>query len=92
MSDDIGIPSVDSNTEPLILNEMQDNEYRRMVQMLNREQKEFFYHVLHLTKTSDEPFYCFLSGGVGKSHLTKARLYQAALKYYKLGLVRTLLK
>ena len=83
LSDDIGIPSVDSNTTPLILNEMQDDEYRCMVQMLNREQKEFFYHVLHLTKTSDEPFYCFLSGGagVGKSHLTKA-LYQAALKYY----------
>lgn len=45
--------------------------------------KEFFYHILHLIKTSDEPFYCFFSGGagVGKSHLTKA-LYQAALKYY----------
>ena len=83
MSDDIGIPSVDLNTEPLILNELQDNEYRHMVQMLNKEQKEFFYHVLHLVKTSDEPFYCFLSGGagVGKSHLTKA-LYQAVLKYY----------
>ena len=39
--------------------------------------------MLHLTKTSDELFYCFLSGGagVGKSHLTKA-LYQATLKYY----------
>lgn len=54
-----------------------------MVQKLNKEQKEFFYHVLHLIKASDEPFCCFLSGGagVGKSHLTKA-LYQAALKYY----------
>ena len=54
-----------------------------MVQMLNREQREFLYHVLHLIKTSDKAFYCFLSGGavVGKSHLTKA-LYQAALKYY----------
>ena len=43
----------------------------------------FHPHVLHLIKTSDEPFYCFLSGGagVGKSHLTKA-MYQAALKYY----------
>ena len=83
MSDDIGIPSVDLNTESLILNELQDDEYRHMVQMLNKEQKEFFYHVLHLVKTSDEPFYCFLSGGagVGKSHLTKA-LYQAVLKYY----------
>lgn len=39
--------------------------------------------MLHLVKTSDEPFYCFLSGGTGvdKSHVTEA-LYQAALKYY----------
>ena len=38
---------------------------------------------MHLIKTNDEPFYCFLSGGagVGKSHLTKA-IYQATLKYY----------
>ena len=83
LSDDIGIPSADSNTEPLILNELQDDEYRNMVQTLNKERKEFFYHVLHLVKASDEPFYCFLSGGagVGKSHVTKA-LYQATLKYY----------
>lgn len=54
-----------------------------MVQILNKEQKEFFYHILHLIKTSNDPFYCFLSGGagVGKSYVTKA-LYQAALKYY----------
>ena len=78
LSDDLGIPSVDMNTESLIMND----EYRNMVQMLNRKQKGFFYHVLHLIKTSDEPFYCFLSGGagVGKSHVTKA-LYQAAIKY-----------
>lgn len=81
-ADDIGIPSIDSNSELLILNELEDNEYRHLVQMLNEKQKEFFYHVLHLIKTTDEPFYCFLSGGagVGKTHLTKA-LYQAALKY-----------
>ncbi|XP_078368705.1 ATP-dependent DNA helicase Pif1-like [Oculina patagonica] len=50
--------------------------------MLNKEQKEFFYHILHLVKTSDKSFYSFLSGGagVGKSHLTKA-LYQATLKF-----------
>ena len=62
---------------------MQDNDYRKMVQKLNKGQKEFFYHALHLIKTSDEPFYSFLSGGggVGKSHLTKS-LYQAAIKYY----------
>ena len=80
---DIGIASADSNTEPLILNELQGDDYRHMVQMLNKEQKEFFNHILHLIKTSDKPFYCFLSGGagVGKSYLAKA-LYQAALKYY----------
>ena len=48
LSDDIGIPSADSNTEPLILNELPDDEYRHMVEMLNKEQKEFFYHVLYL--------------------------------------------
>lgn len=65
------------------MDELQDDEYRQMEQTLNKEQKEFFYHVLHLIKTSDESFFCFLSGGagVGKSHVTKT-LYQAALKYY----------
>ena len=54
-----------------------------MVQTLNEEQKQFFYHVIHLIKTTSDPFHCFLSGGagVGKSHVTKAQ-YQAALKYY----------
>ena len=82
LSGDLGIPSVD-NSEPLTMNELPDDEYRHMVQTLNKEQIEFFYRVLHQIKTSEEPFYCFLSGGagVGKSHVTKA-LYQAALKYY----------
>ena len=84
LSDDIGIPSAtSSNIEPLILNEMLDDEYIEVVQMLNKQQKEFFYHTLHLIKTSEKTFYSFLSGGggVGKSHLTKS-IYQAALKYY----------
>ena len=76
LSCDLGIPSAASN-------ELQDDDYRKMVQKLNRKQKEFFYHVLHLIKTFENSFYCFLSGraGVGKSHLTKS-LYQAALTYY----------
>ena len=83
LSSDIGIPSTASNSEQLILNELQDQDYRNMTQMLNKEQKEFFYHILHLIKTTNKPFHSFLSAGagVGKSHLTKA-LYQAALKYY----------
>lgn len=40
LSDDIGIPSAELNAEPLILNEMQDDEYRYMIQSLNREQKK----------------------------------------------------
>ena len=83
LSEDLGIPSSLPNNEPLILNEMQDVEYRAFVQMLNKKHREFFYHALHLMKTSDKPFYAFLSGagGVGKSHLIKS-IYQAALKYY----------
>ena len=46
LSDDLGIPSVE-NTEPLIMNELPDGGYRHMVQTLNKEQKEFFFHVLH---------------------------------------------
>lgn len=84
LSDDIGIPSAVSNArEQLLLNEIKDHEHRQMVRQLNKEQKVFFYHILHHIKTSYEPFYSFLSGGagVGNFHATKA-LYQAALKYY----------
>ena len=83
LSEDIGITPHTANDDVLILNELPDQEYRQMVQKLNKQQKEFFYHILHLIKTSDKPFYSFLSGGagVGKSWLVKA-LYQAALKYY----------
>jgi len=83
LSEDIGITPHTVNNDILILNELPDQEYRQMVQKLNKQQKEFFYHILHLIKTSDKPFYSFLSGGagVGKSWLVKA-LYQAALKYY----------
>ena len=79
----VGIPSTAANTDQLILNEVPDEEYRHMVQTLNKEQKEFYYHILHPMKISNDPFYCFFSGGagVGKSHVTKP-LYQAALKYY----------
>ena len=34
----LGIPSVD-NSEPLTMNELQNDEYRHMVQTLNKEQK-----------------------------------------------------
>ena len=37
LSDDIGIPSTASNSEQLILNELQDHDYRKLVQMLNKQ-------------------------------------------------------
>ena len=42
----------------------------------------FSYHILHLIKTPEKPFYYLLSGGawMGKSHFIKS-LYQAVLKY-----------
>ena len=42
LSDDLGIPSTAQNNEPLILNEMPDDQYRAMVQSLNKKKKEFF--------------------------------------------------
>ena len=52
LSEDLGIPSASSNNEPLILNELPDQEYREMVQTLNKEQNNFLYHSLHQIKTS----------------------------------------
>ena len=60
-----------------------DEEYRKIVQSLNKRQKEFFYHVLFWHKTQSSPIYNFLTGGagVGKSVLLKC-LYQALTKFY----------
>ena len=83
LSEDLGIPSSSVNYEQNIsFDEMPDEEYRQMVRSLNTKQFKFFCHVLHLVKTSNEPFYCFLSGGagVGKSLLIKA-LFQGTYEY-----------
>ena len=50
---------------------------------LNCQQLEFINNIIHRFKTTDDPFYHFLSGGagVGKNFVTKA-LYQLILKYY----------
>ena len=39
LSEDDGIPSALTSSEPLILNELQDQNYRKLVQTLNRKQK-----------------------------------------------------
>ena len=45
-SNDVGIPSTSATCEPFILNEIADEDYREMVLMLNKEQKEFFLSYL----------------------------------------------
>ena len=42
LSEDLVIPSTLTRNKPLILNEMQDDEYRRLVQQLNKRQRKFF--------------------------------------------------
>ena len=83
LGQDLGIARKQLQTEQLPLKEMDQEQYRKMVQSLNQKQKEFFFNVLHHFKTSDLPMYSFLTGGagVGKSVLLRS-LYQALLKFY----------
>lgn len=79
---DIGCGS-DLHEEVVINNRLSDEEYRNIAQNLNKEKQTFFYHVLHSVKTTENPFYIFLSrvAGVGKSHRLKC-LCQATFRYF----------
>lgn len=62
--------------------QMSDLEFFEKMRTLNREQVQFFYHVLHSVKTGNEPLKIFLSGGagVGKSWVLKL-LHEALLRH-----------
>lgn len=45
-----------SNCDEQINGEMLGSEYRELVQSLYQKQIDFFYHVLHLVKTTTESF------------------------------------
>ena len=79
---DIGIYPRTNDDEELVLKRLKDADFRKLVQSLNIEQKEFFYHVLNSVKTEKLPLRLFLSGGagVGKSTVTNA-LYEAFIRY-----------
>lgn len=73
--DDIGMyPRSNSDEELIPVQCMQTKAFRELVRSLNKEQMEFFYHVLHSVKTNKEQFTIFLSGGagVGKTTVTHA--------------------
>ena len=79
---DIGIYPRTNDDEGLVVKRLSDADFRKLVQSLNVEQKEFFYHVLNSVKTDKLPMRLFLSGGagVGKSTVTNA-LYEALIRY-----------
>ena len=83
ISEDLSIHPDTDTEEQLVRNRPNDEDYRSLVATLNKDEKEFFYHVLHWVKTKEEPLYCFLSGGagVGKTWVIKA-IYQAFVKYF----------
>ena len=78
----IGIYPRTNDDEELVAKRLKDDDFRKLVQSLNIEQKEFFYHVLNSVKTGKMPLRLFLSGGagVGKSTVTNA-LYEALMRY-----------
>ena len=80
--DDIGIFPRCDGQEELLVKRISNDEYCKLVRSLNEKQRQFFYHVLHSVKTSDDPIGLFLSGGasVGKSTVTNA-LYEALIRY-----------
>jgi hypothetical protein len=53
----------DDDDEELVVKRLNDSDYRKLVQSLNVEQKDFFYHVLNSVKTDKLPMRLFLSGG-----------------------------
>ncbi len=79
---DIGIYPRTNDDEELLVKRLKDADFRKLVQSLNIEQKEFFYHVLNSVKTAKVPLRLFLSGGagVGKSTVANA-LYEALIRY-----------
>ena len=79
---DIGIFPRCDDQEELLVKRISNDEYRKLVRSSNEKQRQFFYHVLHSVKTSDNPLRLFLSGGagVGKSTVTNA-LYEVLIRY-----------
>ena len=79
---DIGVYPRTNDDEELVVKRLKDADFRKLVQSLNIEQREFFYHVLNSVKTDKLPLRLYLSGGagVGKSTVTNA-LYEALIRF-----------
>ena len=82
MSNDLGMASLPAAIN-VLPNRMRQSELLALVRSLNREQFEFFTHVMHKVKTSSDQMNYLLSGGagVGKSLVVRV-LYQALTHFY----------
>ncbi|XP_070537059.1 uncharacterized protein [Ptychodera flava] len=79
---DIGMAVNNPNIEELQHPRMPDSQLYPILQILNKKQKEIFYHIIHWIKTKTDPLHVFVTGGagVGKSVVLKS-LYQVLLKH-----------
>ena len=82
LPDDIHIFPRCDDQEELLVKCISNDKYCKLVRSLNEKQRQFFYHVLHSVKTSNDPLRLFLSGGagVGKSTVTNVQ-YEALIRY-----------
>lgn len=80
---DIGLQSSGMDNVEMIAGRLLEKEYLSLVQKLNIRQHEFFTHIVHHVKTSNEPLSVFLTGGagVGKSVVLNT-LYQALDRHF----------
>ncbi|KAL9974359.1 hypothetical protein ACROYT_G011383 [Oculina patagonica] len=80
--DDFGIFPRAHDDEELLVYRMEDNRYRELARSLNKEQMEFFYHVLHSVKTTSNQLTLFLRGGAGCGKTTVTNcLYESLIRY-----------
>ena len=82
LPDDIRIFPRCDDQEEFLVKCISNDKYCKLVRSLNEKQRQFFYHVLHSVKTSNDPLRLFLSGGagVGKSTVTNMQ-YEALIRY-----------
>ena len=82
MINDIGIYPRTNDEDELVATRLKDADFRKLVQSLNVEQNELFYHLQNSLKAGKLPLRLFLSGVacVGKITVTNA-LYEALIRY-----------
>ena len=75
---------------------MSDEEYRHHIWSLNKNQYEFFSHIMNVATKKDKQELCWLNGGAGteKSHLLKALCHDLekfqGTKFFLFTLINTL--